>query len=95
MVEATSSSSIGSVTAQFLAAFSAASGKTSVQFSDSDESDPDWGCWSASQEIRNPSIRIIFPTIERVWDKSIGVQLSPTQPYGENMAKVEKRRHAS
>ncbi|KAL7179783.1 hypothetical protein ACSBR1_043064 [Camellia fascicularis] len=35
------SSSIGLVTAQFLAAFSAASGKTSVQFSESEESDPD------------------------------------------------------
>ncbi|GMQ09401.1 hypothetical protein CsSME_00052792 [Camellia sinensis var. sinensis] len=91
MVEATSSSSTGLVTAQFLAVFLAASGKTSVQFSESDESDPD----SASQEIRNSSIRIIFPTIERVWDKCISVQLSPTQPYGENMAKVEKRKHAS
>ncbi|THG16621.1 hypothetical protein TEA_025973 [Camellia sinensis var. sinensis] len=70
------SSSIGSVTAQFLAAFSAASGKTSVQFSDSDESDPDWGCWSASQEIRNPSIRIIFPTIERVKNASCGILAS-------------------
>ncbi|KAF5932646.1 hypothetical protein HYC85_028817 [Camellia sinensis] len=70
------SSSIGSVTAQFLAAFSAASGKTSVQFSDSDESDPDWGCWSASQEIRNPSIRIIFPTIERVKNANCGILAS-------------------
>ncbi|KAL7179760.1 hypothetical protein ACSBR1_043042 [Camellia fascicularis] len=70
------SSSIGSVTAQFLAAFSAASGKTSVRFSESDESDPDWGCWSASQEIRNPSIRIIFPTIERVKNASCGILAS-------------------
>ncbi|THF97522.1 hypothetical protein TEA_007743 [Camellia sinensis var. sinensis] len=35
------SSSIGLVTTQFLAAFSTASGKTSVQFSESEESDPD------------------------------------------------------
>lgn len=35
------SSSIGSINAQFLAAFSAAAGKRSVQFSESDESDPD------------------------------------------------------
>ncbi|XP_028100025.1 uncharacterized protein LOC114299467 isoform X5 [Camellia sinensis] len=70
------SSSIGSVTTQFLAAFSTASGKTSVQFSESEESDPDWGCWSASQEIRNPSIRIIFPTIERVKNASCGILAS-------------------
>ncbi|CAL5361703.1 unnamed protein product [Camellia sinensis] len=44
------SSSIGSVAAQFLAAFSAASGKTSVQFSESEESDPD-KTW---QRLRNP-----------------------------------------
>ncbi|CAL5444299.1 unnamed protein product [Camellia sinensis] len=70
------SSSIGSVTPQYLAAFSAAFGKTSVQFSESKESDPDWGCWSASQEIRNPSVRIIFPTIERVKNASCGILAS-------------------
>ncbi|CAL5361698.1 unnamed protein product [Camellia sinensis] len=47
-----------------------------MQFSESEESDPDWGCWSASQEIRNPSIRIIFPTIERVKDASCGILAS-------------------
>ncbi|XP_042031342.1 uncharacterized protein LOC121778114 isoform X1 [Salvia splendens] len=35
------SSSVGSVNAQFLASFAAAAGKTSVPFSDSEESDPD------------------------------------------------------
>lgn len=35
------SSSIGSISAQFLAAFSAAAGKRSLQFSESEESDPD------------------------------------------------------
>ncbi|CAL5361697.1 unnamed protein product [Camellia sinensis] len=66
------------------AAFSTTSGKTSVQFSKSKEFDPDfihywslqWGCWSASQEIRNPSVRIIFPTIERVKNASCGILAS-------------------
>ncbi|KAM7483536.1 hypothetical protein LguiB_008119 [Lonicera macranthoides] len=70
------SSSVGSINAQFLAAFSAAAGKRSLQFSESEESDPDWGCWSASQESRNPSIRIIFPTIERVKTASCGIWAS-------------------
>ncbi|CAL5444298.1 unnamed protein product [Camellia sinensis] len=50
------SSSIGSVTPQFLAAFSVAFGKTSVQFSESEAFDPDWGCWSPIktwQRLRN------------------------------------------
>ncbi|KAE8694519.1 Forkhead-associated domain-containing protein / FHA domain-containing protein [Hibiscus syriacus] len=60
-------SSIGSsVSAPFLAAFAASVGKKSSQFFDSEESDPEWGCWTASQELINPSVRIIFPTIERV-----------------------------
>ncbi|XP_065872061.1 uncharacterized protein [Euphorbia lathyris] len=67
-------SSIGSsVNAQFLAAFSAATGKRSLQLFDSEESDPEWGCWTASQEMRNPSIRIVFPTIERVKSACNGV----------------------
>lgn len=70
------SSSVGSVNAPFLAAFSAATGKRSMQLSESEESDPDWGCWSASQELRNPSIRIIFPTIERVKTASSGILAS-------------------
>lgn len=67
-----SASSIGSINARFLAAFSAAAGKTSLQF-DSEESDPEWGCWSASQELKNPSIRILFPTINRVQNACNGV----------------------
>ncbi|WCJ36383.1 forkhead-associated domain-containing protein / FHA domain-containing protein [Euphorbia peplus] len=66
-------SSIGSVNAQFLAAFSAATGKRSLQLFDSEESDPEWGCWTASQELRNPSVRIVFPTIERVKTACNGV----------------------
>ncbi|XP_019188818.1 PREDICTED: uncharacterized protein LOC109183063 isoform X2 [Ipomoea nil] len=67
------SSSIGSINAQFLAAFSAAAGKRSLRCSESEESDPDWSCWSASQEIRNPSIRVIFPTAERVKSSKSGI----------------------
>lgn len=70
------SSSIGAVDAHFLAAFSAASGKKSLKCTDSEESDPDWGCWSASQELRSPSIRIIFPTIERVKNTASGILAS-------------------
>ncbi|KAK6147937.1 hypothetical protein DH2020_018849 [Rehmannia glutinosa] len=70
------SSSVGSVNAQFLAAFSAAAGKRSVPFSDSEESDPDWGCWSASQELKNPSISIIFPTIASVKNNRSGIMAS-------------------
>ncbi|KAM7273264.1 hypothetical protein ACFE04_027928 [Oxalis oulophora] len=67
-------SSIGSsVNAQFLAAFSVAAGKKSSQFCDSEESDPEWGCWSASQELRNPSVRIVFPTVERVKNSHNGI----------------------
>ncbi|CAK9159135.1 unnamed protein product, partial [Ilex paraguariensis] len=58
------------------AASSAAAGKWSLQFSESEESDPDWGCWSASQELRNPSIGIIFPTIEREKMASYGILAS-------------------
>lgn len=69
------SSSIGtSVNAQFLAAFSAAAGKRSYQHPDSEESDPEWGCWTAVHESRNPSMRILFPTIERVKNGSGGIQ---------------------
>ncbi|KAF8019142.1 hypothetical protein BT93_H3889 [Corymbia citriodora subsp. variegata] len=71
------SSSIGSsINAQFLAAFSAAVGKRSLRSSDSEESDPEWGLWTASQELKNPSIRIIFPTIERVKTAINGISAS-------------------
>ncbi|GKV17466.1 hypothetical protein SLEP1_g27975 [Rubroshorea leprosula] len=69
-------SSIGSVNAQFLAAFAAASGKRSLQLYDSEESDPDWGCWTCSQELRNPSIRILYPTIDRVKNACNGIHPS-------------------
>ncbi|KAL5564734.1 hypothetical protein UlMin_027898 [Ulmus minor] len=65
-------SSIGSIDPRFLATFSAAAGKRSLQF-DSEESDPEWGCWTTSQELKNPSIRIIFPTITRVKQACNGV----------------------
>ncbi|CAI9113790.1 OLC1v1014469C4 [Oldenlandia corymbosa var. corymbosa] len=70
------SSSVGSVNAKFLAAFSAAAGKRAVEESESEESDPHWGCWSASQELKRPSIKIIFPTIERVKSASSGILAS-------------------
>ncbi|XP_077212340.1 forkhead-associated domain-containing protein / FHA domain-containing protein [Tasmannia lanceolata] len=67
-------SSIGtSINAQFLAAFSAAVGKKSSEFSESEESDPEWGRWNANHELRSPSVRIIFPTIERVKNGVCGI----------------------
>ncbi|OMO94770.1 Tyrosyl-DNA phosphodiesterase, partial [Corchorus capsularis] len=70
-------SSIGtSVGAQFLASFAASVGKKSLQNFDSQESDPEWGCWNASEELRNPSIGIIFPTIERVKNACNGISPS-------------------
>ncbi|XP_040973269.1 uncharacterized protein [Gossypium hirsutum] len=70
-------SSIGSsVSAPFLAAFAASVGKKSSQIFDSEESDPEWGGWTTSQELRNPSIRIIFPTIEQVKNACSGISPS-------------------
>ncbi|KAH9618762.1 hypothetical protein KSS87_006781 [Heliosperma pusillum] len=67
-------SSVGtSVGAQFLATFSAAAGKKSQQLYDSEESDPEWGCWNVTHEMKSPSIRIIFPTIERVKSSHFGI----------------------
>ncbi|KAK9734174.1 hypothetical protein RND81_04G120400 [Saponaria officinalis] len=67
-------SSIGtSVGAQFFAAFSAAAGKKSLQAYDSEESDPEWGCWNTSLEMKCPSIRVIFPTIDRVKSSRCGI----------------------
>ncbi|XP_061369912.1 uncharacterized protein LOC133312686 [Gastrolobium bilobum] len=67
-------SSIGSsLNSKFLAAFSAAAGKKSLQHFDSEESDPEWGCWNANEESKNPSVRIIFPTIERVKNAYNGI----------------------
>ncbi|KAL8141055.1 hypothetical protein V2J09_007076 [Rumex salicifolius] len=67
-------SSIGSsVDAKFLAAFSSAAGKKSTYTPDSEESDPEWGHWNSSHELKNPSIRIAFPTVERVKNAHDGV----------------------
>ncbi|KAK3029342.1 hypothetical protein RJ639_037865, partial [Escallonia herrerae] len=75
--------------------FSAATGKRSLQHSESEEIDPDWGCWSASQELRNPSIKILFRTIERVKSASSGILASKYilcfSVLTENMATAEKR----
>ncbi|KAI4343525.1 hypothetical protein L6164_010864 [Bauhinia variegata] len=69
-----SSSSIGSsVNPQFLAAFSAAVGMKSLQCFDSEESDPEWGYWNANEELKNPSIKIVFPTVERVKNAYNGI----------------------
>ncbi|XP_020111151.1 uncharacterized protein LOC109726127 [Ananas comosus] len=71
------SSSVGtSISPQFLSTFSAAAGKKSFPYPDSDESDPEWGCWTVNHEIRNPSIKLLFPTIERVKTGACGIQLS-------------------
>ncbi|KAL5700499.1 hypothetical protein ACHQM5_025934 [Ranunculus cassubicifolius] len=68
------SSSIGtSINSQFLAAFSSAAGKRSIQFSESEESDPEWGRWNVSEESKKPSMKIIFPTIERVKNSACGI----------------------
>ncbi|KNA08650.1 hypothetical protein SOVF_160720 [Spinacia oleracea] len=68
------SSSIGtSISAQFLAAFSAAAGKRSQHLYDSEESDPKWGCWTLAHELKHPSIRVIFPTIDRVKSAHCGI----------------------
>ncbi|GMH26387.1 hypothetical protein Nepgr_028230 [Nepenthes gracilis] len=67
-------SSIGSsLNPQFLAAFSSAAGKKQLQPFDSEESDPEWGCWNASHELKCPSMRVIFPTIERVKNARSGI----------------------
>ncbi|XP_064942713.1 uncharacterized protein LOC135624700 isoform X5 [Musa acuminata AAA Group] len=68
------SSSIGtSVNLQFFSAFSAAAGKKSCQYPDSNESDPAWGCWTSADELNRPSIKILFPTIERVKNGRRGI----------------------
>ncbi|CAH8387494.1 unnamed protein product [Eruca vesicaria subsp. sativa] len=69
-----SASSVGgSVTTGFQADFASAAGKKVLQHFDSQESDPEWGCWSAREEREAPSIKIIFPTIERVKSGQHGV----------------------
>ncbi|KAJ4762189.1 forkhead-associated domain-containing protein / FHA domain-containing protein [Rhynchospora pubera] len=71
------SSSVGtSVSPDFLAAFSTAAGKKSYNYSDSQESDPEWGRWRAEHELRKPSIKFLFPTIDRVRSGVCGGLLS-------------------
>ncbi|KAL2342846.1 hypothetical protein Fmac_004131 [Flemingia macrophylla] len=72
--EVNGASSIGSsINSKFLASFSSAVGKKSLQHFDSEESDPEWGCWNAREELKNPSVRIVFPTIERVKNAYNGI----------------------
>lgn len=72
-----SASSIGtSINPQFIANFASATGKRSNHDFDSEESDPEWGCWTAGHERNKPSISLLFPTIERVKSAACGVQLS-------------------
>ncbi|XP_011623559.1 LOW QUALITY PROTEIN: uncharacterized protein LOC18434585 [Amborella trichopoda] len=67
-------SSVGtSLDAQFLGAFSTATGKRSILSDDSQESDPEWGCWNAEHEEKKSSIRILYPTIEQVRNGAHGI----------------------
>ncbi|KAG8081823.1 hypothetical protein GUJ93_ZPchr0014g47153 [Zizania palustris] len=72
-----SASSIGtSINPQFIASFASAAGKRSNQDLDSEESDPEWACWTANHERKKPSINLLFPTIDRVKNEACGIQLS-------------------
>ncbi|RCV33451.1 hypothetical protein SETIT_7G084500v2 [Setaria italica] len=71
-----SASSIGtSINPQFIASFASAAGKRPHQDFDSQESDPEWGCWTAKHELKKPSISLLFPTIDRVKKGACGIQL--------------------
>jgi len=71
-----SASSIGtSINPQFIASFASATGKRPHQDFDSQESDPEWGCWTAKHELKKPSISLLFPTIDRVKKGACGIQL--------------------
>ncbi|KAH9311861.1 hypothetical protein KI387_026896, partial [Taxus chinensis] len=79
------SSSIGmSLDARFLAAFSAAAGRKSTPYTASDDTDPEWGCWNAQHESEDPSIGIVFPTIQRVKSGKDG-----TLPYSNLLSFAE------
>ncbi|KAL6652826.1 hypothetical protein ACP70R_011751 [Stipagrostis hirtigluma subsp. patula] len=70
-----SASSIGtSINPQFIASFASAAGKRSNQDFDSEESDPEWGCWTANHELKKPSVSLLFPTIDRVKRGACGIQ---------------------
>ncbi|KAL2899766.1 Tyrosyl-DNA phosphodiesterase 1 [Bienertia sinuspersici] len=67
------SSSIGtSVSAQFSSSIFSSCCKRSHLF-DSEESDPEWGRWTTTDELKDPSMRIIFPTIDRVRSAQCGI----------------------
>nr|CAB3484415.1 unnamed protein product [Digitaria exilis] len=69
-------SSIGtSINPQFIASFASAAGKRPDQDFDSQESDPEWGCWTAKHELKKPSISLLFPTIDRVKKGVCGIHL--------------------
>ncbi|KAJ1270821.1 hypothetical protein BS78_06G080500 [Paspalum vaginatum] len=71
-----SASSIGtSINPQFIASFASATGKRPHQDFDSQESDPEWGCWTASHELKKPSVSLLFPTIDTVKKGVCGIQL--------------------
>ncbi|KAF8667320.1 hypothetical protein HU200_052995 [Digitaria exilis] len=71
-----SASSIGtSINPQFIASFASAAGKRPDQDFDSQESDPEWGCWTAKHELKKPSISLLFPTIDRVKKGVCGIHL--------------------
>ncbi|XP_062186277.1 uncharacterized protein LOC133889817 isoform X2 [Phragmites australis] len=70
-----SASSIGtSINPQFIASFASAAGKRPHQDFDSQESDPEWGCWTTNHELKKPSISLLFPTIDRVKKGACGIQ---------------------
>uniref|UniRef100_J3LXH5 HIRAN domain-containing protein n=1 Tax=Oryza brachyantha TaxID=4533 RepID=J3LXH5_ORYBR len=72
-----SASSIGtSINPQFIASFASAAGKRSNPDLESEESDPEWGCWTTNHELKKPSINLLFPTIDRVKNGACGIQLS-------------------
>ncbi|AQK91744.1 forkhead-associated domain-containing protein / FHA domain-containing protein [Zea mays] len=52
-----------SINPQFIASFASAAGKRPHQDFDSQESDPEWGWWTANHELKKPSISLLFPTI--------------------------------
>ncbi|KAL5648071.1 hypothetical protein ACJX0J_042426, partial [Zea mays] len=51
---------------KFIASFASAAGKRPHQDFDSQESYPEWGCWTANHELKKPLISLLFPTIDRV-----------------------------
>ncbi|XP_019084378.1 PREDICTED: uncharacterized protein LOC104709893 [Camelina sativa] len=78
-----SASSIGgSATAGFQADFSSAAGKKALQNFDSQESDPEWGCWSKKEEREAPSIKIAA-----AWGQTISKSSRNNQDQSHNAIK--------